>query len=680
MKRYYFLLFIVLFSGFSFTQTDDQKKQEFSKKVRDGDMLFSQGKFLEAKKTYEAAATLNPNDENVRKQIQICDANEQKKSGFEADKEYNKLINKADEKFKAGDYQGAKDLFTRATKIKTSDTYPPKMLRQIEDLLNPKPIVKADPLPDLGKTSEMSLEEAQKALKEADIARKNEQNSGVIKKSEVLTKNEEEARLNRIKEMEASGVSLSEVKKRIDSLQKEDIHAKDSLNLKLQHEENSVSSVSRFQQSYQRDLLGFVDRTLVNKNKINDSVTAKNIQIGSQNDTVLFNRATKEDVATMKLDSTMNSSRTNSNQKISTIVNKEEKRVNDNIVSKEEVVELVKETNEEIQDLELKLIDKNRKNNNENVENNLIFSEKEDARELEVRKIIGVNNETLTKKSTNHIQIDDSLSIFPINRRNELNDSLNKLHLKNEIDDLNHRDSNRIEVNNQVKASIKVVLNEINDIEQNQLNKRQSSKVEITQKIDQNIGLEDSITKIENHSSAKIEEISKKQDVVTAENAKNEADEMNSSALKLTSLETETIKYNSQGATKPNDSQSSIDNIHNRLESSKDLEVEKNNVKALNAKSYIENIEKKEVQFDDKAANSIGTLYPEGVTQEQFNKTDDKGSLLAVVTRRIVVKNGYGQIYTRNQTKDYITYSKNGAPSTEAVWQRETQDAKLKKN
>ena len=84
--------------------------------------------------------------------------------------------------------------------------------------------------------------------------------------------------------------------------------------------------------------------------------------------------------------------------------------------------------------------------------------------------------------------------------------------------------------------------------------------------------------------------------------------------------------------------------------------------------------------FDDKAANSIGSLYPEGVTQEQFNKNDDKGSLLAVVTRRIVVKNGYGQIYTRTQTKDFITYSKNGAASTETVWQRETQDAKLKKN
>ncbi len=99
MKKFITLSFILLFYSLSFSQLDDQKKQEFSKKMKDGDMLFSQGKFLDAKRYYEEAAMLNPNDEQVKKQIKYCDANEQKKSGFEADKEYNKLINKADEKY-----------------------------------------------------------------------------------------------------------------------------------------------------------------------------------------------------------------------------------------------------------------------------------------------------------------------------------------------------------------------------------------------------------------------------------------------------------------------------------------------------------------------------------------------------------------------------------------------------
>ena len=128
------------------------------------------------------------------------------------------------------------------------------------------------------------------------------------------------------------------------------------------------------------------------------------------------------------------------------------------------------------------------------------------------------------------------------------------------------------------------------------------------------------------------------------------------------------------------ENKTSLNTLENNIEGSTNLETEQRRIQTLEARTIIENIEKKEIKFDEKAANSIGSLYPEGVTQEQFNKNDDKGSLLAVVTRRIIVKNGYGQIYTRTQTNDFITYSKNGSPTTESIWQKETQDAKLKKN
>jgi len=98
------------------------------------------------------------------------------------------------------------------------------------------------------------------------------------------------------------------------------------------------------------------------------------------------------------------------------------------------------------------------------------------------------------------------------------------------------------------------------------------------------------------------------------------------------------------------------------------------------SQGLLDKISSKQIKYDDKVANELGTLYPEGVSQEVFEQKDENGLLKAVVTRRVVVKNGYGQIYVRTQSLTGITYSKNGNPSSEFVWQKETQDSKLTKH
>jgi epidermal growth factor receptor substrate 15 len=680
MKKFITLSFILFFSSLSFSQLDEQHKQEFSKKMKDGDMLFSQGKFLEAKRYYEEAAMLNPNDEQVKKQIKFCDANEQKKSGFEADKEYNKLINKADEKFKSGDYQGAKDLFLRATKIKTSDTYPPKMLKQIEDLLNPKTVKTPEPLPDLGQNSDMSIVEAQKALKAADINRKNEKNTKVQQKSEEIEKNDVNRSSNKLKEIEKNNTNFSNINQNLDKINQVKIDAMDSINVKLQHEDNSVNSVSNFQQTYQRDLIGFVDRTLVNENKINDSIQLKNNGIGSKNDTIFFKLYVENDIVNSISVSDFDLERAETKKKINIFESKDEKKISDNIISKQEVAELLTETNENIQVIDNKLSDKLIKNMHKTIDKNVEFSKKENSRGTENIKNIKVNQEKFSvtdKKNSFH---EDSLLISSENRRNKFKDTLYEKYYKNESDMKEKIDSSRTEVNYQMKASIKVYQNEIYDIENAQKTNRQELVSTILKAQNQRFKSEDSLNKIINISSDKLNSFTKKNQDLASENNSSEIKDINNSFVELSNLETESNRFTSQGTTKPSDAKSSIEIIEHKIQNFKNTEADNVNRKTLENKNVIEEIEKKGRVFDDKAANDIGSVYPEGVTQEQFNKTDDKGSLLAVVTRRIIVKNGYGQIYTRTQSKDFITYSKNGIASTEAIWQKETQDAKLKKN
>ncbi len=83
---------------------------------------------------------------------------------------------------------------------------------------------------------------------------------------------------------------------------------------------------------------------------------------------------------------------------------------------------------------------------------------------------------------------------------------------------------------------------------------------------------------------------------------------------------------------------------------------------------------------NDVQMNDLGLKYPEGVSQETESQKDDKGLLIAVITKRIVVINGFGNEYRRVQSLQATTYFKNGSPIAEHVWQTETQGPDLIKN
>lgn len=96
-------------------------------------------------------------------------------------------------------------------------------------------------------------------------------------------------------------------------------------------------------------------------------------------------------------------------------------------------------------------------------------------------------------------------------------------------------------------------------------------------------------------------------------------------------------------------------------------------------RAFLDQLERRELVFNDAAANALGQQFPEGVTEENFVIKDEDGLVVEVKTRRIVVINGVGNVYVRFSNKYGVTYTKNGVSITEYQWTKETQNAKLPK-
>jgi hypothetical protein len=113
------------------------------------------------------------------------------------------------------------------------------------------------------------------------------------------------------------------------------------------------------------------------------------------------------------------------------------------------------------------------------------------------------------------------------------------------------------------------------------------------------------------------------------------------------------------------------------IEDKRTEDVQKDKKKQLEIKKLLDNLDGKGIRFSESVANTLAEEFPEGVTEQNFTINDDDGLLIEMKTRRIVVKNGRGDVYVRSSTKYGTTYTKNGEAVTEYVWQRDTQDAKL---
>ncbi|HTL80125.1 MAG TPA: hypothetical protein VL651_00395 [Bacteroidia bacterium] len=137
MRKLIFLTSIfLLISTFDFGQsTINTKVDKYELIIRKADKYYQGHEWYKAKKYYLKASKLKSDDTYSKDQVRLCDDNIKNEK---LNKTYNDLITKADNKFKAKDWAGAKVLYQEASAMKADEQYPKDQIAQCDKLMSTK--------------------------------------------------------------------------------------------------------------------------------------------------------------------------------------------------------------------------------------------------------------------------------------------------------------------------------------------------------------------------------------------------------------------------------------------------------------------------------------------------------------------------------------------------------------
>lgn len=671
---------------------NNKNKAEIDALIAKADALFDGTKWSDAKATYESVLKKDASNAHAVNQIALCDLKMKEDRNLEIEKEYNKIIAKADENFNAAEYKKAVNYYQRALKNRPTDPYPKKKLAEIEQLLKPKtpkvtplvvtpPVVATlDSLPKIqGTQTDNSLVEGENRLQQASAQRKgrigsrfkkrvdniNDQ-SGVLSEKQNTKTLENDGTLATIQQQNSKTADSSDTKRQLNvavidikegiidgeaivANTIEDADAQDQksqLNVatKSAEEQNSILDGSAV---VNHDVLDKKTKQLEtntgvtisddHKQNINNDVQFMDIKINNSNKTIDdFNEHKEVEAYVLDVDKKVADNAIVSEgkedesidamkQKLvvvsNTVASKEIEDVKQSPVNKEELNKVSKSYNQQ-----------NATDEEQHLANSLTFKESINSKE---QVLIDFESTTGEARKENAAYIEKGTIAKEQIDRADFNATYektlnNKSTLKNEVIEL------------EKYANLPSVVSEENTVSYQNINKGEQQKL-IDAQQNQQIKHETN-QQVLNTSKITVDQKSTEESVQS---------KSNSEILKST--------------------QNGLGNAEVQL--SKEQAD-----KSQAAKQLLAAIDKKQIKFDEKTANDLGKLFPEGVSQEQYDQNGSDGLVSAIVTRRIVVRNGHGDVYLRTQSIDGITYSKNGQSCTETTWQRETQDSKLKRN
>ncbi len=600
----------------------EAKKSNFDKLVATADNLFEASKWTEAKAKYEEANALIADNAHVLSQIQKCSTNIDDKNNQL--KEYNKLIADADKKYNQAQYQEAKDLYQKALKMNNIDSYPHSQLAKIDGVLNP---VHADDgtLAALGIPTDNSLLEGQALLERAAKIRAHRSTNELREKERELDDLGHERTNLKTEQSQAVSAELKH-KMEVQELVEMDKDGwrktvVDSVRFASNviaklHDQNNVFEISEGQEA---------KRLVTEKTKENEAKFTIKHQVFAENTEKIKRTSIREEDALMEKSINLYTQQLGTKTTFTQIEIGVEENTMDDLKDRELVVDSVRNAQKSLSisdfDQSQRMIEKSMNIKQEVVQTNVIREKKDiesDFNRQEVVQEVKVKQEEVTKvEEANYTQLYD--------KSQKTRQAVTAKHEMLEVENTEYQENQDLKIEKLVSTEKNVI--------------------EITSKNQDNDDL------LRQKSKELITAHVKEVEAIVQEGAKTP--EKNQAVMK------EGIELTSE-----------------RVQKAEEEQVQKNR----EVRKFVEDVANQKMVYNEQVANEIGKNYPEGVSQESFQKNGNDGLPVAFITRRVVVVNGHGNVYVRTQSLSAITYSKNGTPSSEHIWQKETSNAKLVRN
>lgn len=651
------------------------KKEKFDKIVAEADAIFDVKKYIDAKNKYEEGLQLFPSDPYVLKQVDEAIRLSKKEGEGLEETAYRKVVDKADEYFAAANYDKAKKLYQRALSLRSYDTYPKDQLDEINRILN-GPVKKEAALEYLGEEVDMSIIDGEALFDRSEKRREQDKKQRILKRIFSNEKNFEEKTSADWTERNEYNNEIIFIKDRRAALNIENNLDKQELAINLDDEEFSIKKKAIQENTFERSSLLRQNDEFV---FIMDDFSA----IHGENNTDHLINADKLDLIVLEkaeLDRSLVSieevNRRNMNKELIVISDDfkadnqralEFKEINDEVVRNLDLSLDTKSENETAKNYEklqalktaatIAEIDRY----NSSTEKALIQLELED----DIALLIGLQSEK-TYRESQEVQQDALLMDGILLEASETykesyanNDQARKETVEN-IKVIQAGDAERL-----LDANAKKYL----EIQEN------TAEVETIKKLN-----DAKVDAMDEDLLAIREEILVQEKLITRtydekrvlETATREA---NVDAIDKTQMSIN--KVHSEESKKPGENSEAVKDIENSLNIGELARKEEFTERKYNTKKLLDDMASNKVQFNETIANTLGDEFPEGVTQQTYLAKDKDGYPQKVTTRRIVVAEGRGEVYLRIQTRNAVTYSKNGQPITEASWIKGTEDANL---